>query len=126
MLASSVGISSCKKYEEGLYLSLRSKAERIENTWKAEKVIEDGRDVTSDHTDDRHTFRKGGDYALFSNSNPSISGNAKWQFIGDKDEIQIIYQGFFKQQIDTYKILKLKENELWLRKGDSELHLIPA
>ncbi len=55
---------SCKKYEEGPFISLRSKINRIEGKWKFQKFIdhEYHQDLTSDFKDGLVNFKKNGDY----------------------------------------------------------------
>lgn len=120
-------LTSCKKYEDGPYISLRSKTERVANTWKAERVTDNGEDKTSDYSDFRITLTKGGDYTITPGGTFSISSSGTWSFINDKDDIQTISKPVLGMSTtNTYKILKLKENEMWLVDGSKEYHLIPA
>ena len=113
-------LSSCKKYDEGPMLSLRSKTERVANVWKVAKAtaLLTNTDVTDDFKDDYIEFTKDGDY---------LSSGVKagtWAFTGDKDKIIVDYTGGIAY---TYKIIKLKEKEFWIKDDDGtlELHFEP-
>jgi hypothetical protein len=46
MLVSSMAFQSCSKYEEGPAFSLRSKKSRLVNTWKIDKIYNNGTEQT--------------------------------------------------------------------------------
>ena len=121
-------LSSCKKYDEGPYLSLRSKTERAANTWKAEKVTEGGKDETSSYSEVRVTLTKGGDYTITSGKGIfSMPATGTWSFVNDKEDIQTTSDPILgASKVKTFHIIKLMESQLWVREGDTEFHLIPA
>lgn len=129
-LGGTIALSSCKKYEDGPMVSFRSKEQRMANTWKVEKATENGNDVTSDY--DQY------DLQLFSDGDAKLAAvytlgdftfeyetDGTWDFSDDKEELELNMEN--DQADKTYQILRLKEEELWLReKGQEvELHLIP-
>ncbi len=87
----------CKKYEEGPMISLRSKTERVANTWKVEKYLKNGVDETADRASKKRnyteTFTKDGVWSYYyiqtdNNGTDEIKSDAgKWQFDNDKKEI---------------------------------------
>jgi hypothetical protein len=117
-------IQSCKKYSEGPAISLRSKAERVANTWKIENYKINGSDYTSLVAGYVETFSKDGNYSY---SWISVSGTGKWAFQNDDKEVRIT--GIDNKSSQTLYILKLKENQLWYYYMDGndrkEFHLIP-
>ena len=121
-------LTSCKKYDEGPTFSLSSKTARVTNTWKAEKVMVNGKDETADYPEFRITFSKGGEYSLIKGKGIfDISTNGNWSFINDNDEIQTISDPIFGlSKLNTYRIIRLTQNEMWVIKGDTEFHLISA
>ncbi len=126
-------MQSCKKYDEGPAISLRSKKARVVNVWKFEKVTEDGTDVTNDYKYSTWEFKEDGKY-IFSIKDPSsslsFSMNGTWEFNNDKTKIIIIMDG----EKSEAEIIKLKEKSMWLRLKEThgstthtiEIHLIPA
>jgi len=124
-----VAIVGCNKYEDGPGISLQSKKERVANTWKIEQALRDGEDVTSDY--DEFTLRttKDGDAELaalysFGAFSFEYETMGTWQFETDKENISFDYQD---DDADvTYQILRLEEDNMWLREkgGEDELHLI--
>ena len=119
-------LASCKKYSEGPSLSLRSRAERVANTWKMEQVIINGSDVTTTYTGMNYTetYDKGGAYSY----NSSLGGGSgKWAF--QENDTQIKRNGVSGQPTVDMTILRLKEKSFWYRFTDGkdtyEFHLVP-
>lgn len=122
-------LPSCNKYEEGPGVSLRTKKARVANTWKVDKALNNGEDVTSEY--DEFTLRttKDGDAelaALYSIGDFSYEYDTQgtWAFENDKETLLLDFED--DEADNSYQILKLMENEMWLREngGEDELHLI--
>ncbi len=123
-------LGSCKKYEEGPMVSLKSKKERVSNTWKIEKAYRNGNDVTSDYDQYELQMLTDGDARLvaiytFGDFTFEAETDGTWNFQNDKEEIRLDFEN--DDADNVYQILKLKEKELWIREkgGEDELHLIP-
>lgn len=106
---------SCKKYEEGPSLSLRSKKARVANKWKIEKVVIDGDDVTSLQPEDLYwELNKDGGLVIGIESEKYYEGT--WEFQNKKEELKIkttYLEDNSKEEYDLV-ILMLKENKLKL------------
>ena len=116
IVTAACNLTSCKKYEEGPGISLRSKSERVANQWKVTFAsdLSDGTVTTDDHIGDVWGFTKDGAFV----KNGKHKGT--WQFSESKDQIIITETD---GSIDVFTILKLKENEMWLvEPGDEEIH----
>lgn len=121
---------ACKKYEEGPAVSLKSKKERIANTWKIDRATDDGEDVTENFDQYTLMLTKDGDATLnarysWGDVDIIVETDGTWEFDDKKEEIHFNYED---DDADVnYQILKLKEDELWLREEgeDLELHLVP-
>ena len=118
--------SGCKKYEEGPSISLRSKTARVANVWAVEYAIdlEDGEVITADFFEETWGFTKDGEYVEYKNG--AIDKIGSWQFVIDKEAIEITKPAGITTDVEIYTILKLKEREMWLSDGEEELHLVPA
>jgi len=103
-----LGTASCKKYEEGPALSLRSKTSRLAGDWVLKKATQDGVDVTTNIGIDYITFEKEGDY-LVVGGGMEVTGT--WSFDDKKENIILKEKGSADQQ--KLKIIKLKNKELW-------------
>jgi len=103
-----VGVTSCKKYEEGPMLSLRSKTSRVAGDWVLDKATQDGVDITSTVQIDYITFEKEGAYK-FVGGGLEVIGT--WSFDDKKENLIIKETGSADQQ--KFKIIKLKNKELW-------------
>lgn len=117
-----ITLAGCKKYEEGPAFSLRSKTERVSNLWKIQYAYDrkDSVIITTDYTGETWEFTKDGNFV--ERDNGTIDKTGTWDFISSKEKIKV---GFPLETI-SYVILKLKENEFWLRDTEKEFHLIPA
>ncbi len=106
----SVLLTGCKKYEEGPAFSIRSKTERVANTWKLVSYTIDGTDYTSvlANINYTETYDKDGNYSYNSNLG---TGSGNWEFQSDKEQIK--RSGVSSQSTETLYILKLKEKEFW-------------
>lgn len=111
--------SACKKYEDGPAISLRSRKERVANTWVYEKIIKNGEDVTSQTVYNiayqaRYTFTKSGGASLSFVDLPLFEPiNGSWGFSNNDEQIFISFDGI--EGTARWEILRLKENELWYR-----------
>jgi hypothetical protein len=118
---------ACKKYDEGPYVSLRSKKERVTNEWKVdEATAKDGSDRTSDYDGQVWKFTDDHEFVLEADSSQnSITG--KWHFQNDREELYISGGVLLSFHKGGYEILRLKEEELWLEKkgNDEEIKLAP-
>ncbi|MBU3662822.1 MAG: hypothetical protein FGM41_06440 [Bacteroidetes bacterium] len=56
--ASLFSIQRCNKYDDGPLVSIRSRTERVSNTWKVENYKVNNDDLTSLVTDYKETFTK--------------------------------------------------------------------
>lgn len=122
MAFTSVG---CKKYSEdtGL-LSLRSRTERISNTWVIDNYKINGSDYTSLAQDYVETFSKSGSYTY---SWELLNGSGSWAFQNDDEEVKLT--GDDDHSSRTLFILKLDEKSFWYYYIDEdddrhEFHLI--
>lgn len=120
---------SCKKYEEGPYVSLRSKTERVANNWRVEKAMNGNTDITSDFeryeiiftTSNRASIIAA--YKFFGTTYAYIT-EGTWSFNGNKEKLIVDYENNEADRV--YFILRLSEDEMWLREEGSalELHLV--
>lgn len=111
-----LGTVSCKKYDEGGRLGAADR--KIVNSWKVDKAtdLETGADITADFNGEIWEFTKDDNYK----ENGNLKGT--YSFSDDKQTLIILEND---GSTDTYKIIKLKSNEMWLEDfGDEEIHLV--
>jgi hypothetical protein len=117
------GFESCNKYPEGPSLSLRTRTQRVANTWKVENYKVNGSDYTSLVADYTETFSKDGNYSY---SWGNFAGTGTWNFENNDTEIQL--NGVSNQSSYRLVILKLEEKTFWYYYMDGsdkkEFHLI--
>ena len=116
-------IQGCKKYSEGPLISLKSRTERVANTWKVDNYKINGTDYTSLLTDYTETFTKEGNYSY---TWEILDGSGTWVFQNNDMEIRIT--GTDNQSSETLIILKLEEKQFWYYYMDGndkkEFHMI--
>ncbi|PHR49860.1 MAG: hypothetical protein COA32_01625 [Fluviicola sp.] len=109
-----LNFSSCSKYEDGPMFSLRTKKARLTGEWEVVRIgnetfPQDGYSVEME-------FEKDGDFRYtYSYDTYSYSYNGEWEFSSDKEEVDIIIDN----QVETFEILRLKNDELWLEASDN-------
>jgi len=117
------GFQGCKKYEDGPAFSLRTRTERVSNTWVVDNYKINGTDYTSLVSDYTETFTKNGNYSY---KWKIVSGEGTWSFINNDAEILIT--GTNNQSNVTLTILKLEEKQFWYYYMDGnekkEFHMI--
>lgn len=119
--------SGCK-YEDGPFISLRSKKDRVANVWVIEKAFNNGNDETSDYEQYELDLNKDGKAKLTSNYKSggftfSFSTEGVWVFENKKNDIRFDFDDDDADMV--YEILRLKENEFWIKEkgGTRELQL---
>lgn len=116
-------LQSCKKYPDGPLISLRSRTERVANTWRVDNYKENGKDYTSLVMNYTETYSKDGNYSY---SWGILSGTGKWAFQNNDKEIKL--NGINNQSSQTLFILKLEEKQFWFYYMDGndrkEFHMI--
>lgn len=129
-----ISISSCRKYEEGPNVSLRTKKARITNNWKYESALVNGVEVSLDpyYAKQKHYFYRDGKYIQtiidpITLEARNLQGN--WTLY-DKDKKIAITVKVPPANLDStmdYNILKLFEKQMWLRTTDNsrEYHFAP-
>lgn len=125
--------SSCK-YEEGPFISVVPRVERVTNTWVATKSIVNGTEETGWDGFESVQFYKEGNcdliFDLGAFGQPLYNGT--WSFNTDKSAILLNLNddntGFLSYE-STWEIIRLKEEELWVKITDgsdvSEVFLAP-
>ncbi len=117
------GFESCKKYPEGPAFSLRTRTQRVANTWKVENYKVNGTDYTSLVADYTETYSKDGNYSY---SWGSFAGTGTWSFENSDEEIQLT--GISNQSSYRMIILKLEEKTFWYYYMDGsdrkEFHMV--
>jgi len=106
----------CKKYDEGPGFSLRGKKARLVNEWKLDNMLSDGKKVSSLPTITWDIQRDG---TIISNEGSS-SYKGTWLFSSSKENFTTTFGSGGGS--NTYEILKLKNNELWVKRNNNEYH----
>lgn len=104
-----VGFNACKKYEDGPYLSLRSKHNRVVNEWKLNKATNQEIDVTSQFEEYYFTFNDDNTYVY---NRKLLKETGTWDF--DDDKLNIVLTPAGSSTTESYKIIRLKNDELTL------------
>lgn len=121
---------SCQKYEDGPALSLTPRVERAANTWIIAYAEEDGENVSSEFDQFELYMSTDGDAQLDASYSAfgidyDTSTDGTWMLTSDEENIRFDYED--DDQDNEYMILRLKNDELWIKDldRDLELHLLP-
>ena len=125
VLASILMLTSCSPYEEGPAISLRSRTERLCNEWRLTRLYINGTEQTLSSFDQQTTleFKDNGtvnySYAVMDSTAIVITGSGTWEFNDDETEVfTTITYTLGGTEKDTFKILRLKEEELWFENNE--------
>jgi hypothetical protein len=125
VVASVLMLTSCSPYEEGPAISLRSRTERLCNEWRLTRLYINGTEQTLSSFDQQTTleFKDNGtinySYAVMDSTAIVITGSGTWEFNDDETEVfTTITYTLGGTEKDTFKILRLKEEELWLENNE--------
>lgn len=126
LLFASALITSCSKYEEGG--PLFSKKGTLTKEWEFDDY--DALNGNDDHPSENNsdyeetiTFEKDGTFKReidLGNSN-SYDYEGKWEFRDDKKYIRVVYEGDGFSSGFTWRIYKLKKDELIFEEWDGDL-----
>lgn len=123
-------MTSCKKYEDGPLFSLRSKQEKIANTWRVDLAMNEGQNVTSSFDQYELQMLRNGSATLaalytLGDLTFEFQTNGSWELVNNNEDLSLDFENDAADA--TYEILRLKEDELWLREkgGTLELQLVP-
>jgi hypothetical protein len=115
--------TSCSKYEEGPAISLLPKKTRLVGTWKVDKIVDEDGDVENVDNNSTYEFTKDNEYNVVLGN---INYSGEWSFTKEKEYLQLTYSAGALSYSSEDKILRLKNDELWLLQGDDEYHYVPA
>lgn len=117
----------CKKFEEGPRLSLKSREARVANEWQVESYLDKGTNKTATFSSTTFEFTKG---ETVTASTPNGTYTGTWEFDEedddddkDDDDIELEIKFSSKDAIAAelegdWTIIRLKDNEMWLRDDD--------
>ncbi|MBR9859171.1 lipocalin family protein [bacterium] len=117
--------ASCK-YEEGPAISLSTKKDRVANTWNVYEATNDGEDVTDSYDQFTLMTAEDGDASLvatytFGDITYQYETDGTWEFDNNKENLVLDFEDDDADR--TYMILRLTEDEMWLREKGEDLEL---
>lgn len=121
ILAVVAALPSCTKYDEGPFMSLRTKRQRIIKDWKAVVAETENGDVTS-YMDIFWNFDESGTHlrGFEHGSGDQVLGmKGIWFLNSDKTRIVVEWGDNYGGQTESFTILKLFDKEMWLKDKDN-------
>lgn len=111
-------LPSCQKYEDGPFISLASAKSRAVNTWKIDRAFSNDSDVTAYFNTlwPNFTIELKSDDSYTTTWSASVSESGTWTFDNPKENIILTSSGL--GITSTWNILKLKQDELWVKFTD--------
>ena len=121
-----VSFWSCSKYDDGPWISLRGKENRLVNPWKYSLVLRNGDNVMDgkvpgsiNYTESSIGFNEEGRFTEINSIDAIASQkDGNWAFDEDKTILQLTFDDGSEDRNLT--ILKLKHEELWLKEVSGE------
>jgi len=131
---------ACKKYDEGPWMSLRTKEKRLCQEWEIDKYLLNSED-TSFFKEQNWTFKKNGDFLIYINyGSTEAQGEYFWRWADNKENIEVKIienkskSNFLFQQLNKnkkaddwtkFQIKKLKFDQLVLeiREGENDIRI---
>lgn len=120
-----LALISCKKYEDGPALSLRTKKSRLVNEWEYDYVrAANGDNITASYANSTIEFTKDETYISTIGSSTETG---TWQFAHDKEDVVMTEPS--SGGTLTLHITRLKARELWFTveqgSGTYTYHMVP-
>ncbi len=104
-----INFSSCKKYDDGPSLSLRTKKSRLAGEWEVVEI--NGQSQSNSGYDMIWEFEKDGDFKFtYEYGSYSYSMSGDWEFESDKEVLELQLDG---DNVE-FDIKRLTNKELWL------------
>lgn len=121
-LVFALSFTGCGKYEEGPSFSLRSRTNRVVNTWAIDRVFIEDKDASTlmqgfinsyriEFTKDDRVIEK------YTSDIGTHTNLGTWRFEDSYARILINYSG----RVKSYKILRLASDEMWLEEMDNDI-----
>lgn len=130
LVGMAVFFQSCQEFPEGPAVSLLSKTERVANDWKIGEALDEGTNITTEYERYELNLTKGGEANLTAKYNflgiaYEYNTVGTWEFVSNEEKISFDFDN--DEASGVYEILRLKKDEMWLKKdsGTVELHFIP-
>lgn len=112
-----VFVFSCKKYEDGPFVSIYSKTHRVENTWTVEAAYDNGTDITNDfktwYPNYIISLTKSHTYILTYNLNSGVEYRETGTWAYTEKRTHLVFTNSANGNQSDWKILRLKEKSLW-------------
>lgn len=127
-------LNACRKYEEGPNVSLRSKKARVTNNWRIESAQLEGTEVSLDPlwAKQKHYMYKDGKYVITIVDPITLEARnlvGTWVLYDHDTKIALTTKNFSGNidSVNEFNILKLYNEQFWIRKVDHslELHFVP-
>ncbi|MCB0762861.1 MAG: hypothetical protein KDC12_15145 [Flavobacteriales bacterium] len=119
-------ISSCKKYEQGPIISLRTKTKRLTGEWKVMDNFDDYLNVNYTLT---YEFEMDGDFkeTITQTNNGTYevhTQEGKWKWEPGKESIQIEYDAVDWYEglnvVEDFEVTRLTNDEFWFKRDNGE------
>ena len=119
-------MSSCKKYEEGPWISFTKKENRIRGYWELSNIYKNGVKTTTQSPSSVESLESV--WELYKNKTLLIDylnndtyykSDGSWDFEHNKDRLKVAFTTRYSSVTRSYTILKLSTKELKVKFKDS-------
>ncbi len=118
-------VPSCK-YDDGPFISIYTKTERVVGNKSFKKVLIDGEDVTADYKDQYMEFFKNGSlvWFIYDGTNLEASYPGTWKFTENKTHIEMIIYHESETYTWNWEIKRLTYADTFLERIDEDGKLV--
>ncbi|MEM7372012.1 MAG: hypothetical protein AAF587_25575 [Bacteroidota bacterium] len=131
-------MGSCTGYSEGPKVSFTAALTKISTTWRIKSATENGADITDRYEEEFFRFKENGVFETLEstyviavppftlNDTTALQGIGEWKFVNDESGVEMLYSFSYTDPYNSdvtyreevnqqYDILRLSQEELWLR-----------
>lgn len=119
-----LGLTSCK-YEEGPFVSVVPKQERVTNTWEVQEAYENDQPTNDlDFIKEFTLYKEGNADMLQTIAGLDVYFVGTWAFDDDKSHINVTLEDDNTGLLSftrEWEILRLKEEEMWVKSWETDI-----
>lgn len=127
LLCCLIGLPSCKKYEEGPWISFSKPENRIRGIWELSAVYKNGNKTATEAPSEVETpdgtwelYKTGTVLITYYSGNTVLKSNGSWKFNNNKENLNMTFTTRYASASRSYKILRLTHKEMKIQHTDSD------
>ncbi|MBO4282848.1 MAG: hypothetical protein J5873_06625 [Bacteroidales bacterium] len=127
LLCCLISLSSCKKYEDGPWISFSKPENRIRGIWELSSVYKNGSKTATESPSEVESvdgtwelYKTGTVLITYYSGSTILKSDGSWVFDDNKEKLDMTFTTRYSSVSRTYKILRLTHKELKLQYTDPD------